>query len=197
LNRSAHPIVTASFPLLVCALLVGCGPESAVDDVLDEDQYSDDELGTIEGELSRPVLRMPFRCGQTWSAATRASHSPSQAVDFNRDGDFGDAVVASAGGVVTRSESEGNTSYGNWVEIAHGNGYRTRYAHLRVRGVHVGQSVGRAQKIGEVGNSGGSTGPHLHYEQLLNGDSSSAGFNARRLFRDAVVPEPQRLLAAG
>lgn len=128
-----------------------------------------DEFGTIEEALTRPIMRMPFRCGQVWVAQTRSNHSPVWAVDFNRSGDFGDAVVASAGGEVTRSESEGNVSYGHWIEIGHGNGYRTRYAHLSSRLVKVGDKVKMGQKIGEVGNSGGSFGAHLHYEQLLNG----------------------------
>lgn len=142
--------------------VTACGPmDEAELDVVDED------LGTTSAELgSRPIMRMPFRCGQVWSASTRAGHSPEAAVDWNRDGDLGDAVIASAGGRVTRSESEGNESYGNWIEIEHSGGWRTRYAHLRVRLVGVGAQVRMGQKIGEVGNTGGSSGPHLHYEQL-------------------------------
>jgi murein DD-endopeptidase MepM/ murein hydrolase activator NlpD len=127
----------------------------------------DEGVDSVSASLSaRPLMRMPFRCGQTWVAQTRSNHSPQQAVDFNRSEDFADAVVASADGKVTRSESEGDVSYGNWIEIEHAGGYRTRYAHLSVRGVRVGERVRMGDKIGEVGNSGGSTGPHLHYEQL-------------------------------
>ena len=115
---------------------------------------------------SRPIMRVPFACGQTWVADTRSNHSPVWAVDFNRTNDFGDTVVASAGGEVTRVDNEGNSSYGRWIEIGHGNGWRTRYAHLSVQSVHVGQKVKMGQKIGEVGSTGGSSGPHLHYEQL-------------------------------
>src|SRR6185436_15652117 len=106
---------------------------------------------------------------QVWSAATFASHNPQQAVDWNRVNDFGDDVLASAGGTVTRVENEGNTSYGRWIEIGHGDGWRTRYAHLSVQSVSVGQHVKMGQRIGEVGSSGGSTGPHLHYEQSHDG----------------------------
>ncbi|MBK7863394.1 MAG: M23 family metallopeptidase [Archangiaceae bacterium] len=126
----------------------------------------DDLASTAEALGSRPIMRMPFRCGQEWTATTWAGHSPEQAIDWNRAGDFGDAVVASAAGRVTRSESEGNVSYGNWIEIEHSGGYRTRYAHLSVRGARVGDRVKMGDKIGEVGNSGGSSGSHLHYEQL-------------------------------
>ncbi len=149
--------------MVVLLALAGCGP---VENVVDEG----DELATTQDALGgRPVMRMPFRCGQVWAASTRATHSPQLAVDWNRDGDLGDAVIASAGGTVTRSESEGDVSYGNWVEIGHGNGYRTRYAHLSVRGVKVGDEVKMGEKIGEVGSTGDSSGPHLHYEQLHDG----------------------------
>ena len=55
-------------------------------------------------------------------------------------------------------------SFGNYIEIDHGNGYKTAYAHLSRRHVKVGDRVIRGQKIGQVGNTGKSTAPHLHYE---------------------------------
>jgi murein DD-endopeptidase MepM/ murein hydrolase activator NlpD len=63
------------------------------------------------------------------------------------------------------------------VEIDHGNGYRSRYAHLSSQAVSVGQSVARGQKIGNVGNTGGSSGAHLHYEQRFNGVAVKPVFN--------------------
>jgi murein DD-endopeptidase MepM/ murein hydrolase activator NlpD len=74
----------------------------------------------------------------------------------------GTPVLATAPGVVTRSEWAGD--YGQMVEVAHGEHYKTRYAHLRLRQVGVGQTVARGQALGESGNTGRSTGPHLHYE---------------------------------
>jgi hypothetical protein len=126
-----------------------------------------------------PAFQVPFPCGQVWAGQTRTNHSPPRAVDFNRTNDYGDTVVAAASGTVTRVENLGSVSYGRWIEIAHGNGYRTRYAHLSVQSVKVGQTVRRGQKIGAVGNTGGSTGAHLHYEQRLNGVAVSAVFNGR------------------
>ena len=58
-------------------------------------------------------------------------------------------------------------SYGNLVEIDHGNGVVTRYAHLRKIAVKKGADVTVGQKIGEVGSTGASTGPHLHWEVLV------------------------------
>ena len=63
-----------------------------------------------------------------------------KSIDFNRSDDIGDKVVAAAGGTVSRVENEGNTSYGRWVEINHGSGYRTRYAHLSTQSVSVGRA---------------------------------------------------------
>lgn len=61
------------------------------------------------------------------------------------------------------------TGYGNMVLIDHGNGFKTRYAHLSQIMVISGQTVGRGQTIGRMGSTGHSTGPHTHFEIILNG----------------------------
>jgi hypothetical protein len=148
---------------------------SDVDDVVVV--IPEEELGEIYA--GRPAFQLPFPCGQVWAGQTRTNHSPQRSVDFNRSNDIGDTVVAAAGGTVTRVANTGSTSYGRWIEIAHGGGYRTRYAHLASQSVGVGQNVKRGQKIGTVGSTGGSSGPHLHYEERLNGVAVSAAFNGR------------------
>jgi murein DD-endopeptidase MepM/ murein hydrolase activator NlpD len=75
-------------------------------------------------------------------------------------------IVAPADGVVARAGPEGG--YGNLIKIDHGFGMVTAYGHLAKIGVHVGQRVRRGQLIGYVGNTGLSTGPHLHYEVYIN-----------------------------
>jgi murein DD-endopeptidase MepM/ murein hydrolase activator NlpD len=81
-------------------------------------------------------------------------------------GSRGLPIHASGDGVVLRASFNGG-GYGNLVEIDHGFGYTTRYAHLNEIDVVEGQKVKRGDKIGELGNSGKSVGPHLHYEVRL------------------------------
>ena len=75
----------------------------------------------------------------------------------------GNPVVASDSGYVIYAGWD-RTGYGKLIIIDHGNGYRTYYAHLSKIFVRVGESVGKGQRIGSVGNTGNSTGPHLHFE---------------------------------
>jgi hypothetical protein len=146
---------------------------------LPEDEFSDgDEAVPADAIYAvSPNFQLPFPCDQVWAGQTRTNHSPLRSVDFNRSNDIGDTVVAAAAGKVTRVANTGSTSYGRWIEISHGNGYTTRYAHLSKQSVSVGQQVSQGQKIGEVGNTGGSTGAHLHYEQRHNGAAITAKFD--------------------
>jgi murein DD-endopeptidase MepM/ murein hydrolase activator NlpD len=98
-------------------------------------------------------------------------------VDFR--GDPGDAVLASAAGEVV--EAGRNGGYGLMIEIDHGNGLSSRYAHLSAMAVAVGTKVKAGDLIGRVGSTGRSTGPHLHFEVRTNGDAT----------------DPQRFLRAG
>jgi murein DD-endopeptidase MepM/ murein hydrolase activator NlpD len=77
----------------------------------------------------------------------------------------GTTVVATAKGTVTRSGWD--FGYGNVVEVQHAEGFATRYAHLSKRLVQVGDTVERGGLLGEVGSTGRSTGPHLHYEVFI------------------------------
>jgi murein DD-endopeptidase MepM/ murein hydrolase activator NlpD len=79
----------------------------------------------------------------------------------------GTPILSAADGVVTRSGWE--ESYGNIVEVTHAEGFMTRYAHISKRRVVEGQRVKRGQHIADVGSTGRSTGPHLHYEVFHHG----------------------------
>src|SRR5438552_563331 len=81
----------------------------------------------------------------------------------------GDPVRATANGKVVSAGWSGG--YGRMVEIDHGNGLSTRYGHLSEIDFKVGDSIRIGQVIGEVGSTGRSTGPHLHYETRIDGDA--------------------------
>ena len=82
---------------------------------------------------------------------------------------MGTPVRATAAGKVVSAGPAGG--YGNMVEIDHGNGITTRYGHMSRIDVSVGDAIGKGQQIGEVGSTGRSTGPHLHYEIRRNGEA--------------------------
>ncbi|MBA2639864.1 MAG: M23 family metallopeptidase [Nocardioidaceae bacterium] len=129
-----------------------------------------------------PDFEAPFLCGQDWSAQSRPDHSPSvYSVDFNRDDDYRQPVRASAPGRVTAVVDLGGSSYGKYVKIDHGNGWESLYAHLDAQLVVVGQQVDQGTMIGLLGTSGGSTGPHLHFEQKQAGAVRPATFHGALL----------------
>lgn len=114
-------------------------------------------------------FRTPFDCGQVWNANTRTNHNPQASVDFQRSGAQGKNVHASASGTVTTVKDLGGTSYGKYIVVDHGGGWTTLYAHLSSFNTKVGAKVTTSTIIGKVGSTGGSTGPHLHYEQRSGG----------------------------
>ncbi len=88
-----------------------------------------------------------------------------EGIDFVTES--GSKVIASAGGVVMTAEY--HPQYGNMIEIDHGNDFSSRYAHLSKVDVKLGQIVKREQHLGLSGNSGRTTGPHLHFEVRFKG----------------------------
>lgn len=116
------------------------------------------------------------------SAMPAASYTLSSAFGYRRDPfngsgamhnglDFkathGTAILAAADGVVTKAGWMGG--YGKTIEITHGNGLMTRYAHMSSLGAKLGQKVERGIQIGRMGSTGRSTGTHLHFEVRNNG----------------------------
>jgi murein DD-endopeptidase MepM/ murein hydrolase activator NlpD len=92
-----------------------------------------------------------------------------QGIDFSAP--TGTPINAAAGGVVIISEW--HPGFGNLIELDHGNDLITRYAHSSKVLVKAGDLVKRGQKIAEVGSTGRSTGPHLHFEVLVNGEAQN------------------------
>ncbi len=96
----------------------------------------------------------------------------------------GNPIYSTGDGVVESVKFE-FFGYGNQVVIDHGFGYKTRYAHMRNIGVVEGMKVKRGECIGESGNSGKSTGPHLHYEVIYKGSP----VNPSNYYDLAITPE--------
>ncbi|MBO9709451.1 MAG: M23 family metallopeptidase [Caulobacter sp.] len=95
------------------------------------------------------------------------THRPAFHSGLDFPGAFYTPIMATAPGVI--SFVGVRSGYGNVVEIDHGNGFKTRYAHLQAASVRVGQRVAIGQRVGAMGSTGRSTGPHLHYEVWVNG----------------------------
>lgn len=84
----------------------------------------------------------------------------------------GTTVFATGSGTVIRvNKSYVEAGYGNYIEINHGHGFITRYAHMEETSVRVGQKVNKGAPIGTIGNSGGSIAPHVHYEIIRDGEN--------------------------
>ncbi|GGL14259.1 peptidoglycan DD-metalloendopeptidase family protein [Caulobacter rhizosphaerae] len=95
------------------------------------------------------------------------THRPAFHSGLDFPGAFYTPIMATAPGVV--SYVGVRSGYGNVVEIDHGAGFKTRYAHLQAASVRVGERVAIGQRIAAMGSTGRSTGPHLHYEVWVNG----------------------------
>lgn len=104
----------------------------------------------------------------------------------------GTPILAAAGGVVVTAEF--NPAYGNEVEIDHGKGLSTVYAHTSRILVKIGDFVRKGQKIAEVGTTGRSTGPHLHFEVHVNGIPQNPAKYLATL-RPAPAPKPAAVAA--
>ncbi len=135
--------------------------------------------------IEPPLFAPPWACGVAWHASTYPGHVGA-GVDFNElaDGsDDGAAVLASAPGTATVWATD---RYGNVVDVDHGGGWITRYAHLAAPPVLVdreparpGVQVERGDVIGAVGTTGNSNAPHLHYEQRRNDVGRPVTFDGR------------------
>ena len=147
--------------------------------------------------LRRAFLRAPLQFRRV-SSRFGARYHPilhmwraHEGVDFSAA--YGTPVRATADGIVARVGRE-DGGYGNLIEVRHPNGIRTRYGHLSgfARGLRPGERVAQGETIGYVGSTGLSTGPHLHYEFLVNDRPT----NPRGKDMGAGTPVPKRLAVA-
>jgi len=137
-----------------------------------------DYLGILESSLfdarvKRKLMPTTTPVEGSWNASSfgwridpiTGQNALHEGIDFIAD--VGTPVFAAAGGVVVFAEY--HAQYGNMVEIDHGNDFITRYAHASKLLVKVGEVVRRGRKIADVGSTGRSTGPHLHFEVRYKG----------------------------
>jgi hypothetical protein len=134
-----------------------------------------DDIGIMAVHVS------PFNCGKTFLANNWApGHNPPGSIDWQSHGGDaigGEPVRATAPGparffsTLSVAGDVGIQEYGRYVVVTHGDGTRTRYAHLATMARNPGGSmpVSRGERIGTVGGSGGPYAPHLHYEQITAG----------------------------
>lgn len=121
------------------------------------------------GNVSAPSNALKGTANFQWPAASCISQyfwGRHPALDLANSN--GTAVSAADAGFVEYVGWD-NSGYGNMILINHGNGALTRYAHLSAFAVQAGQSVQKGQLIGRIGSTGRSTGPHLHFEIIVNG----------------------------
>ena len=141
-------------------------------------EQRDEDLTAIESQLMERRIKatllptlMPIEAHHVGSPFGRRV-DPIAGVGAMHEGidyvaDIGTSVVASAAGVVIVAEY--HPAYGYMIDIDHGNDFSSRYAHLSKMQVKVGQVIKRGQQIALSGNSGRSTGPHLHFEVRYRG----------------------------
>ncbi len=128
-------------------------------------------LGASSEHIEDKVSGKPVKSGWISSSYGRRKDPITKAPAFHNGMDFGarygSAIIATGVGVVTFAGRD--RSYGNYVEISHGDGLKTLYAHAGSIHVVPGDVVEKGQVIGEVGDTGRSTGPHVHYEVIHDG----------------------------
>jgi len=136
-------------------------------------QISDEIIENKDFLLSYPAIYPVYKEKRKFSSRYDYRKDPfTKKKQFHYGDDFsakvGTKVLATANGIVKSSRYYG--SFGHYIEIDHGNGYVTAYAHLSKRMVKKGDTVTRGDVIAKIGNTGKSTAAHLHYEVKLNGD---------------------------
>lgn len=130
-----------------------------------------EQLESLSLAISRIPLARPIHNFRMTSGFGPRMDPIRKRPAFHAGADFGTStgtpVHATLAGTVTYAGNRG--PYGLVVEIDHGNGFKTRYAHLHRVRVRRGQTIGFQERIGDAGNTGRSTGPHLHYEVWYKG----------------------------
>lgn len=133
--------------------------------------FYENEITKMESTISNAPIGVPHFGETTSGFGYRYNPFGSGAVEGHKGldfrGDIGDPVRATAEGIVSFAGVKGG--YGNCVIVKHKNGFETLYGHLSKILVKQNQKIESGYQIGELGSTGRSTGPHLHYEVIING----------------------------
>ncbi len=152
-----------------------------------ESRLLDEKLRNMMLPTQSPILDRALGSRFGWRPDPFTGQSALHTgLDFPAD--VGTPVLAAAGGLVVAQEF--HPAYGNLLEIDHGNDVLTRYAHLSKHHVKKGDLIRRGQRIAEVGNSGRSTGAHLHFEVLVQGAYQNPELFLKLGQRPVVPPLP-------
>jgi len=149
----------------------GQKPQDSMDRKLLSAHMKFSEVEKLRHAISLMPVRLPFKDGYRLTSGFGFRKDPFNNVLARHTGvdlmaPYGTPIKATAAGLVIRAEMD--DAYGRVVDIQHDNGIMTRYAHMSVIEVKVGERVAVHHFIGRVGTSGRSTGPHLHYETRVN-----------------------------
>ena len=166
-------------PLVESAPLSEAELQTKIVELLEKIEFSTERLSSLEAKLlQQSVLKDTLPNSSPVAAAFNSSSFGWRIDPFNGHKAFhegldftagtGTPIYAAAGGIVSTAEQ--TPDYGKLVKIDHGSGLETRYAHASRLLVRAGERVEKGQKIAEVGSTGRSTGPHLHYEIRLAGN---------------------------
>lgn len=166
-------------PLVRSAPLSEAELQTKIAELMERIEFSTEHLSSIEAKLlQQSVLKNTLPNSSPVAAAFNSSSFGWRIDPFNGQKAFhegldftasaGTPIYAAAGGIVSTAEQ--TPDYGKIVKIDHGSGLETRYAHASRLFVRAGERVEKGQKIAEVGSTGRSTGPHLHYEIRLAGN---------------------------
>ena len=177
-NKTGQSKAGQGGPLVLASDLTPDELQRAVEALAQQVENRTDTLSLIESDIFEQRIRKNFLpttlpINMQWNASAsgwrvdpftglRAMH---EGVDFPSP--VGTPIMAAASGIVL--SAEWHPEYGNLIEIDHGNDMTTRYAHASKLLVKAGEVVKRGQRIAEVGSTGRSTGPHLHFEVRFHG----------------------------
>lgn len=180
LDGKGGPLILSPTITPITAPMSEADLQKSITELTAKIEFNTDQFGKIEAKiLQQSVLKDMLPNSSPVTVAYRSSSYGWRSDPFTGENAFhegldfpgpeGTPIYAAAAGIV--STAEDTTGYGKLVKIEHGSGLETRYAHNQKLLVKVGERVEKGQAIAEMGSTGRSTGPHLHYEIRFKGNA--------------------------